>query len=208
MSGSWWWIQRAMRCADVPVRIELQAEHFDEDARGEARVTYVAVDHVDIRSAATATTIALTPPKGGPYRVLATALGAATPLGRSDVYAWAAGNEVESWAAVVPDQDDQLQIVLDKSTYRIGDTATALIKSPYDHATMYFAVLRRKIFTQQFTTVDARGPTMRFTVTADMLPNAVVEAVLVQRGPRSLGADPDPRSTHARRFCALPCEAR
>ncbi len=76
-----------------------------------------------------ATKIALTPPKGGPYRVLATALGAATSLGRSDIYAWAAGNEVESRATVIRGQDDQLQIVLDKSTYRIGNTATALIKS-------------------------------------------------------------------------------
>jgi alpha-2-macroglobulin len=172
----------------VRTHVELQAEHFDENAAGQTQSSYAAVDHADVASAPSAITISLKPPKGGPYRILASVVGGATPRGLSSRYVWAAGNEVESWAPQTGGNPDGLQIVLDKATYRIGDTATALIKSPYDHATMYFAVLRRKTYSQAFAPVDARGPTMRFTITPDMLPNAVVEAVLVRRGPRAAGS--------------------
>ncbi len=92
---------------------------------------------------------------------------------------WVTGPGEVDWGAY---DRSVLQLKLDKTTYRIGDTATALIQSPYPDAELYFAVIRNKVLYREITAVSGGAPQVRFRVTADMLPNAAVEAVLVRRG--------------------------
>jgi uncharacterized protein YfaS (alpha-2-macroglobulin family) len=78
--------------------------------------------------------------------------------------------------------NNRLDIQLDKPTYKPGDTATALIQSPYPEADLYFAVIRQNVLYQTIVPVKGGAPQVQFTVTPEMLPNAAVEAVLVRRG--------------------------
>jgi uncharacterized protein YfaS (alpha-2-macroglobulin family) len=77
---------------------------------------------------------------------------------------------------------DGLSVTLDKATYRLGETARVLVQSPYPQAELFLAVVRDGMVMRK--TMLVRGPTPQatFIVTPDMLPNALVETLLVRRG--------------------------
>ncbi|MEO0988773.1 MAG: alpha-2-macroglobulin family protein, partial [Cyanobacteria bacterium J06639_14] len=66
--------------------------------------------------------------------------------------------------------------------YAPGETATALIQSPYEAGELYFAVVRYGTLYEKIVPVNGGSPQVQFTVTPDMLPNAAIEAVLVRQG--------------------------
>ena len=71
---------------------------------------------------------------------------------------------------------------LDKDTYQVGETATALVQSPYPEGELYFAVVRDKPVYEKIVKFKGGAPEIQFKVTENMLPNAAVEAVLVRQG--------------------------
>jgi uncharacterized protein YfaS (alpha-2-macroglobulin family) len=142
-------------------------------------VTYKTVASARATSASGAQTVSLTPPSAGIYRIRANFTGAKDDATASDAQLWVTGPGEVNWAA--PDRN-VLQVRLDKKSYRIGETATALIASPYPQGQLYFAVIRNKILQSRVLTVSGSAPEVRFRVTPDMMPNAAVEAVLVRRG--------------------------
>jgi uncharacterized protein YfaS (alpha-2-macroglobulin family) len=82
-------------------------------------------------------------------------------------------------------------VKLDKATYRPGDTATALVESPFADADLYFAVIRHGVLYTTRESVHGSAPQVQFRITPAMLPNAAVEALLVRRGkPLSSGLPP------------------
>ena len=68
------------------------------------------------------------------------------------------------------------------STLKVGETATALIQSPYPEGELYFAVVKDKPLYQQMIKAKGGAPQVQFQVTPEMLPNAAVQAVLVRQG--------------------------
>lgn len=98
----------------------------------------------------------------------------------TDLRIWVTGNETVQWG--FRGDRDYLEIQLDKNSYEIGETATALIKSPYPEAELSFAVVRDKPLYQKTIQVKGGAPQVKFKVTPDMLPNAAVQAVLVRQG--------------------------
>lgn len=124
-------------------------------------------------------TVSLTPTTAGPYRIRANLADAKDDTTATDTQVWVTGPGEVDWGAF---DQNVLQVKLDKKTYRIGDTATALIQSPYPSGQLFFAVVRNKILTSSVQTVSGSAPEVHFRITGDMLPNAAVEAVLVRRG--------------------------
>ncbi len=143
------------------------------------QVDYKKVAEADVRSGTTPQAAHLTPPSSGIYRVRANFAGARDDVTASDLQIWAAGNDIVDWGNENP---DQLTIKLDKKTYKPGDTATALIESPYPAGELYLAVVRYGTLYHTVAHVTGGAPRVSFTVTPDMLPNAAVEAVLVRQG--------------------------
>ncbi|HXW50507.1 MAG TPA: alpha-2-macroglobulin family protein, partial [Candidatus Acidoferrales bacterium] len=123
--------------------------------------------------------VTLTPTQAGPYRIRANFADAKDDTTATDTQIWVTGPGEVDWGAF---DQNVLQVKLDKKTYRIGDTAIALIQSPYPSGQLYFAVVRDKVLMSSVQAVTGSAPEVRFRVTADMLPNAAVEAVLVRRG--------------------------
>lgn len=170
------------------IHVELQRMGFqdvtqviDDGDSAVNQIEYTTVDQTDLVSGPQAVTVALTPRDGGEYRVRANLAGARGDATASDSFLWVTGENDIFWASENP---DQLQIQLDKKSYAPGDVATALIQSPYPAGDLYFAVIRRDTIYHVVEHVRGGAPTVRFRVTADMLPNAAVEAVLVRSGTR------------------------
>jgi uncharacterized protein YfaS (alpha-2-macroglobulin family) len=143
-------------------------------------VSYTTVASADATTADKPVSVALTPPKPGTYRVRANAGGAADDAGETDVQVFVGGSGEAAWYARDP---NMLTVKLDKTSYKPGDTATALVQSPFPGATLHVAVVRHGVLWETTQQTTSAAPTVRFTVTPEMLPNAAVEAYVVRRGP-------------------------
>lgn len=143
------------------------------------QVQYKTVATAKAGSANDAQTVTLTPPASGPYRIRANFSDAKDETSATDFQLWVTGPGEINWGG---QSRDHLQIKLDKTSYRPGDTAVALIQSPYPQADLYFAVVRNKIIYRVMQHVRGGAPEVRFRVTQDMTPNAAVQAVLVRQG--------------------------
>ncbi|MEA2690339.1 MAG: alpha-2-macroglobulin [Candidatus Eremiobacteraeota bacterium] len=143
-------------------------------------VSYKTVASADATTADKAVTVALTPPKPGTYRVRANVAGAADDAAATDVILFVGGSGEAAWFGRDP---SQLTVKLDKTSYKPGDVATALVQSPFPDAELHVAVIRHGVLWQTTQATHGAAPTVRFTITPEMLPNAAVEAFLVRRGP-------------------------
>ena len=170
------------------IRLELQKMDYSSVTRvveGSAQpndqVQYETVDEVEVRSRDGAQTVSLTPTDSGSYRIRANFANAKDETSATDTRIWVSGADAVGWRTR-GNRDNYLEVTLDKDTYQPGDTATALVQSPYEDAELYFAVVRDRVLYRTSTRVTGGAPQVQFTVTPQMLPNAAVEAVLVRRG--------------------------
>jgi uncharacterized protein YfaS (alpha-2-macroglobulin family) len=169
------------------VHLVLQRRKFAEATQelegGEApkdAVTYETVAQADVTSAGGAQGVTLTAPDAGSYRVRANFADRANDTTATDHDLWITGPGEVDWGGT---SRNHLVMKLDKKTYRVGETATALVVSPYDDAELDFAVVRGGVLYASHQIVKGSAPQIKFTVTQAMLPNAAIEGVLIRRGP-------------------------
>lgn len=171
---------------DTKVHIELQKATYATATRvvegadmPEEAVTYATVANTDVTSAAAPVAAKLTPTEAGTYRIRANPAGAKTNATETDVQLYVAGSGEARWGDRDP---DRLQVHLDKTKYQPGDVAHALIQSPFPDADIAVSVVRNKQLWRTIVHAHGSAPTVAFTVTPAMLPNAAFEAVAVRRG--------------------------
>ncbi|MBD2773351.1 alpha-2-macroglobulin family protein [Iningainema tapete] len=148
------------------------------------QVEYKTVAQAQVISANSPQSVTLTPPESGSYRIRANFSddGRDAPWRVStatDLQIWATGENPVFWGS---GERERLEVKLDKTTLKLGETATALIQSPFSEGELYFAVVKDKPLYQQITKVKGGAPQIQFKVTPEMLPNAAVQAVLVRQG--------------------------
>ncbi|WP_373526095.1 alpha-2-macroglobulin [Nostoc sp.] len=168
------------------VRLELQQIKYSsvtqlvEGSRTpKNQVEYKTVGQAEITSASNLQSVNLTAPESGSYRIRVNFSDAKSELSATDLQIWATGGNSVFWGS---GEKDVLEVKLDKKEFKPGETATALIQSPYPDAELYFAVIKDKPLYQQITKVQGGAPQIQFQVTPEMLPNAAIEAVLVRQG--------------------------
>ncbi|HVA28835.1 MAG TPA: Ig-like domain-containing protein [Candidatus Baltobacteraceae bacterium] len=162
-----------------------QAQDGGEDAQESIR--YDTVDRVDVTSGTAPVTASLTPKDAASYRIRANFSGAPNAASATDVQVFAFGSEAADFGAR---DTSSVTVTLDKKKYRVGDTATAAIGSPFDRADVYVAVVRHDIIYQTTLKNVAGVPRVSFKITPDMFPNAAIEAVVVRRGPKLASVKP------------------
>ncbi|BAQ59792.1 UPF0192 protein all5100 precursor [Geminocystis sp. NIES-3708] len=169
------------------VKVELQSMNYssvmklEEGSRiANQQIEYKTVAQQDIMSSNEPQIISFTPSDSGSYRIQANFINSNTDITATDSQIWVTGENQVNWADSY--DSNQLKIELDKDTYQVGETATALIQSPYPEGELYFAVIRHDIIYHTTQKVTGGAPKVQFTVTPEMLPNAAVEAVLVRQG--------------------------
>lgn len=168
------------------VRLELQQMKYSsvtqlvEGSRTpKNQVEYKTVGQTEVISANNPQSVTLTPTESGSYRIRANFSNAKDELSATDLQIWATGGNPVFWGSR---ERNILEVKLDKTEFKPGATATALIQSPYPDAELYFAIVKDKPLYQQITRVKGGAPQIQFEVTPEMLPNAAVEAVLVRQG--------------------------
>ena len=169
----------------IEYRTVTQSIEGSEVARNQAE--YTTVDEVTVRSGTEAQVVELTPTEGGSYRIRANFANASGDTTATDLRLWVTGFEPIFWG----DRGDRLDVRLDKDQYEIGDTATALIQSPYAEADLYVAVIRHDTIYSVKQHVTGGAPQVQFPVTEEMLPNAAIQAVLVRQGEDLSELEPD-----------------
>ena len=172
---------------DEKIRIELQKIDYKPLKRSlsqwspQYELEYTTVAEKAVKSTKKVQTISLQAEEAGSYRIRANFTNAKNAATATDLRIWLSGNNPVFWG-YRGEQENALEVKLDKETYQAGETATALIQSPYEKAELYFAVVRDKPIYKTVTTVTGGAPQIQFTVTPEMLPNAAVQVVLVRQG--------------------------
>lgn len=191
------------------VHLQLQKMTYvsatQEEAGGQSAqqaIKYDTVSTADVTSSDAPVSAQLTPPQAGPYRVFANFAGARSDAANTSIQLFIFGAGEADWGLNDP---NAVAIQLDKKQYAIGDTATALVASPYSDADVYFSVVRNDVIYR--TTLRAVSGAVRvpFKITQAMLPNAAVQAVVVRRvaASRSVAGSPRGRLEGARDTLAL-----
>jgi hypothetical protein len=173
--------------AGTSVHVELQfatyssATQIVEGAEQPVQsVSYGTVASADVTSGEKPASVSLTPPKPGTYRIRANAAGAKDDAGETDDQVFVGGSGETAWYARDP---NLLTVKLDKNAYKPGDVATVLVQSPFPSGELHVMVVRHGVLWETTQQTSSAAPTVRFTVTPDMLPNAAVQAFIVRHGP-------------------------
>jgi uncharacterized protein YfaS (alpha-2-macroglobulin family) len=75
---------------------------------------------------------------------------------------------------------NELELVTNKKTYRPGDTARVLVKSPFREAEALVTVERAGIYSERYVHLAGATPVIEVPVTEDLRPNAFVSVRLVR----------------------------
>ena len=120
----------------------------------------------------------LLPPGAGYYLLHATAIDRRKNPLSSSVGIYVTGDVgATSWG----DNDQQaVELVPDRKSYEVGQTAHVLVKSPFKTAEALVTVERAGIYTQRRMTLSGPMPTIDVPVGADLRPNAFVSVLLVR----------------------------
>jgi uncharacterized protein YfaS (alpha-2-macroglobulin family) len=175
------------------VHVELQkmtyvsaTQEVEGGESAQQAIKYDTVASADVSSADSPVTAQLTPSDTGSYRVLATLRqaqgdtgGARDAASATSIQIFAFGPGEADWGLSDP---NAVAVKLDKKQYAIGDTATALVASPYAKADVYFSVVRNDALYRTTLRGVSGAIHVNFKVTPGMLPNAAVQAVVVRRG--------------------------
>jgi uncharacterized protein YfaS (alpha-2-macroglobulin family) len=168
-----------------PVHLELQRMTYVSAAQAEEggesaqqSIRYDTVAQADVTSGAHPVTANLTPDAAGPFRIHATFPGQGD-ASATDSLVFAFGANAADFGA---HDTNSVTVTLDKKKYHIGDTATAVVGSPYDHADVYLSVVRHDTICSTLLHNVHGAPHVSFKITQAMFPNAAVQAVVVRRG--------------------------
>lgn len=169
----------------IPVTIDLVQRKWTvakQAVGGGFRTESSLVDHVVASCSVTTGTdpasCSLLPPSAGYYLLHATATDRRKNPLASSVGVYVTGDVGEtSWG----DNDKQaVELVADRKSYEIGQTAHILVKSPFKTADALVTVERAGIYTQRRMTLSGPMPTIDVPVGEDLRPNAFVSVLLVR----------------------------
>jgi len=129
-----------------------------------------------------------TPPKGGVYRAIVSALDRQGNRGKASSYLWVAGRDHIPWRQT---NDRSFDLIADRASYMPGDTAEILIASPFQgESYALLTVERGHIYTAEVLRLTSNSTVYRLPITAAMAPNTFV-SVVVMKGVDSTNPRPD-----------------
>jgi alpha-2-macroglobulin len=121
-------------------------------------------------------TMVFTPTEGGSYRVVASASDSGGNTVRSSLFVWVAGNGYMSWRR---ENNDRITLISDKTEYKVGETATILIPSPFTQPHWALITVERGgVLSHEVRRVQGNSIVYQLPLTAAHAPNVFVSAVL------------------------------
>ncbi|MEO6259931.1 MAG: alpha-2-macroglobulin family protein, partial [Thermoanaerobaculia bacterium] len=179
--------------ADVPVTLDLQRIQWNSVRKAEGRGFYnwetqrkeIPAGHWTITSAAQPVPFHVALDAGGQYVLLATATDAEgrSTTTRTSFYAIGAG--YTAWERY---DHNRIDLVPEKKTYRPGDTARVMVKSPWEHATALLTTEREGVRTWKTFALTSTQTTVSVPITEKDIPNVYV-SILLLKGRTKEGID-------------------
>lgn len=136
-----------------------------------------------------ASRLRMTVPAGGQYRLRATSQDVRGNALRTETYLYASGEGYVAWQRT---NDDQIDLVPEKTDYTPGETARLMVQSPYEEATALITVEREGILESRVETLEGSTPMVEIPITDAHLPNVFVSVILLKgrTAPPKAGSDP------------------
>lgn len=117
-----------------------------------------------------------TPPQPGYYRATATLKDTKGREHETQRHLWVSGKGATVWET---ENNDSLDLVPEKDSYQIGETARYLVKNPYPGAKALVTVERYGVLKQWVETFDSGTPVVEFEVEPDFLPGYYLSVVVM-----------------------------
>ena len=127
-------------------------------------------------SAADAVSCSFTPTKPGEYRITASVIDTKNRTHKSSITRWATGSGFVLWGS---GENTELQIVSEKASYKVGDTARFLIQNPYPGAQALFTTERYGIQSSWTKLLKDNTEVVELPITADHIPGIYLSATIV-----------------------------
>ncbi|HQB43038.1 MAG TPA: MG2 domain-containing protein, partial [Polyangiaceae bacterium] len=142
-----------------------------------SRAVDTVVSQCSTRTVATPASCNLKVPTAGYFILRAKAKDARGNPVAASTYLYATGSGESGWA----EHDDmRVELVPDKTSYEVGQTARILVKSPFQNAEALVTVERAGIYSHRRMQLHGSMPTLSIPITADFHPNAYVSVVLLR----------------------------
>ncbi|MFA5072382.1 MAG: Ig-like domain-containing protein [Nitrospirota bacterium] len=166
----------------VPLVLTLKRRHIEMHSGQESssmKIEETDADSCEVMSSEKPVTCVLMPPSAGSYVIQAGFKENPQPGTEVRRTFYALGRET---GALHAKQDHHIEILFDKETYAPGETARALIQSPYPAAEMLFTIEREKFLFKKRGIVEGGISVVEFKVTREMIPNCYAGVILVPKG--------------------------
>ncbi|HEV2721843.1 MAG TPA: MG2 domain-containing protein, partial [Thermoanaerobaculia bacterium] len=115
--------------------------------------------------------------EGGEYVLIAKAKDSEGRSTTTRAWFYAVGAGYTAWARY---DNNRIDLIAEKQTYRPGDTARIMIKSPWEHATALLTTEREGVRTWKTFELTTTQPTVSVPITEKDIPNLFVSVVLVK----------------------------
>ncbi len=168
----------SVREVGVDGRLHWRSERTEEplgtqqlDTRaGEARRLHIPID------------------RGGSYLIRASGTDLRGNVVRTEAFFYATGAGYVAWARA---DDDRIDLVPERTTYRPGETARFMVASPFERATALITVERDGILSSRVETLVGSAPQIEIPLTEAHLPNVFVSVILLhgRTAPPTAAAD-------------------
>ncbi len=175
-------LDREGRAASSQVRVVVERSEWQSVLEKDYSGSYRYVSREKVISE-TETTINIsgrgqfnfTPNHSG-YHVVKVFLPGAKACVSTSFYAYGYGAQASAFEV---SKEGQIQMVLDKESYRVGDKAKVLFKTPFS-GQMLVTIERDRLIEYRYVTVKERSAALEFTLTEAHLPNAYITATLIK----------------------------
>ncbi len=118
-------------------------------------------------------------PEGGEYVVTATATDSRNNTFASSMDFYATTGEVVNWKQ---ENNNRMELKLDKQLYNVGDTAHVLVKSPYKDIEALVTYERGDILESRVVKIDSTAYVLDVPITEKMIPNFFVSVLEFKPG--------------------------
>ena len=146
------------------------------------------LNEVEVGTAAVTTdadgraTYLFTPASGGEYGVEATGTDSRGNLIRTTIQFYASDTTPGYYVPWRYQSDNALQLVADKTTYSVGDTAHILVTSPFTKSTGLLTIERGHVRRYKIVNLQGTAPTIDVPLEAGDLPNVYIGLTLLGAG--------------------------
>jgi uncharacterized protein YfaS (alpha-2-macroglobulin family) len=117
-----------------------------------------------------------TPPEAGSYRLVARGRDSGGRVVQSSIFVWVAGDGYAPWRR---DNNDQISLISDKTSYTPGETAEVLIPSPFTQPHWALITVERGgILSHEVRKLEGNSSVFRLPITNAHVPNVYVSVTL------------------------------